>query len=166
MEMKTKENGLEVRFDQSEAARIREHAEASSRSVEDFLASVLTPALRETVPVSRYVAAACRYLEAKGYEIKTPAWGERGDIIVAEDGSDLVFAYVRGTTAVQAGFEQSLDAGLTIYLERSAAEWMNMSADVEEKRVRYDEVSIIAASNNKAMLRHHLNFLNTMKDEN
>lgn len=112
----------------------------------------------------RAVKAAKRYLELRGFEILGESWaqdGLAGSIdLVARDCGEIVFA-----TVTPGGFEDGIgfreEALSHEQFELLAAAWLSEHiGDLgDDVPVRFDRISILVISENRAMLRHCENAL-------
>ena len=103
--------------------------------------------------------AAARFLDRRGYDIVERNWtcaaGEAD--IIARDGEALVFVEVKTRSNTEKGLpSEAVDAGKRRRYERIAALFL-VDYDVVDVPVRFDIVSIVAISPDRAMIRHHIN---------
>lgn len=112
--------------------------------------------------MERAFQAASRYLTLKGYEMLDDSWEDpvTGDQVgvVADDDGDIVFATVSARTGVDGFGKEAKDRGR---LESLAAKWLasHQEDDLVDRRVRFDDISMLVVSENRALLRHHVNTL-------
>ncbi len=103
--------------------------------------------------------AAAHFLERKGFEILETNWscfaGEAD--IIALDGSTLCFVEVKTRTGVQKGFPaEAVDAKKRARYEKIAACYLQ-HYEKTDICVRFDVISILVLSKNRAFLRLHTN---------
>lgn len=103
--------------------------------------------------------AAARFLHRHGYEILERNWtcaaGEAD--IIARDGDCVVFVEVKTRASVDKGFpSEAVDRHKRSKYEKIAALFL-AQYDVVDVPVRFDVVSLVVVSENRAMLRHHIN---------
>lgn len=96
------------------------------------------------------------YLERRGFDILEERWAHGGDFIASEE-DDLVFISCQLRRNSGEGFpEEVLDRGS---LERLAAAYLAEHLDSGDCTVRFDLVSMLVLSDDRALLRHHRNAL-------
>lgn len=104
--------------------------------------------------------AACRYLEAKGYEILERNWychfGE-ADIIARDPDGVFCFIEVKTRRSIEAGIpEEAITREKRRRYERIALCYMMTCDDWDDNDpVRFDAIGICATGAHRAMLRHH-----------
>ena len=103
--------------------------------------------------------AAARFLDRRGYDIVERNWtcaaGEAD--IIARDGEALVFVEVKTRSSSDCGMPaEAVDEAKRDRYERIAALFLQ-GFDVVDVPVRFDIVSIVAISPDRAMIRHHIN---------
>lgn len=103
--------------------------------------------------------AAARFLKRRGYEILETNWtcfaGEAD--IIARDGDTLCFIEVKTRSQVNKGFpSEAVDARKREKYERIAACYLK-DYDICDIRVRFDVISILVLSKDRAFLRFHIN---------
>lgn len=101
--------------------------------------------------------AAAAYLERQGMRIVDRNWRTtRGEIdIIAIDGDDLVICEVKTRLSTAAGTpEESVSLSKQRKLSRLAATYI-AAAGLAPCSVRFDVVSILVLSEDRALLRHH-----------
>ena len=105
--------------------------------------------------------ASVRYLERRGYEILDAHPNFEDIDLVAKDDDTVVFAKVFYRTGSEKGFVESEPNHNK--MEISAALWLSES---EEKDMvcRFDHISVLVLSPQRAFLRHHLNVMGVSKD--
>lgn len=99
------------------------------------------------------------YLERRGFDILEERWAHGGDIIdfIASEEDDLVFISCQLRRNSGEGFpEEVLDRSP---LERLAAAYLAEHLDSGDCTVRFDLVSVLVLSDDRALLRHHRNAL-------
>jgi putative endonuclease len=104
-------------------------------------------------------AAAVRFLERHDYEIIDRNWtcpaGE-ADIIALDDDA-VVFVEVKTRSSTEMGFpSDAVDAKKREKYEKIAAMFL-MNYDVIDVQVRFDIISIVVVSPDRALIRHHIN---------
>lgn len=102
--------------------------------------------------------AALRFLEQKGYYVHDCNWTCRaGEIdIVAEDEGTLVFVEVKTRSNCDKGLpEEAITPEKRKRYEVLAAYYLK-GHEFTDKAVRFDVVSILVFSENRAFLRHHV----------
>lgn len=102
--------------------------------------------------------AAAWYLRRRGYDILERNWrcfaGEAD--IIARDGDALVFVEVKTRTSIKYGFPaEAVDAAKRDRYEKIALAYL---ADYEytDIPIRFDVISIVAVSNDRACVRHQI----------
>ena len=107
------------------------------------------------------IKASERFLESRGYEILETGWESPAgavDIIARAD-EGVVFVEVNARTGAEAGFPAEADtAAKRASFERAAIAYM-AGYDEADVSVRFDIISMVVMSENRAMLRHHINAL-------
>lgn len=103
--------------------------------------------------------AAVRYLEMRGMEIVERNWvcpaGE-ADIIAFDEGT-LVFVEVKTRTGIEKGFPaEAVNAEKRSRYEKIAA-WYLRGSEIVDVPVRFDVVSLLVVSDDRAMVRHYVN---------
>ena len=103
--------------------------------------------------------AAARYLIRRGYDILERNWtcfaGEAD--IIAKDEDWLVFVEVKTRRSTERGFpSEAVDERKRERYERIALAYAQDHASADMP-VRFDIVSIVVISKDKAMIRHHMN---------
>lgn len=112
----------------------------------------------------RAIKAAEKYLNHKGYAVVETNWKSDGGSIdlIARDEDALVFVDVAANEGTDKGMpEENLPAARE-RMEGNAAKWLSAHADddaVTDVRVRFDTIGMMVLSENKALLRHHINCL-------
>lgn len=99
------------------------------------------------------------YLERRGFEILEESWAHGSDAIdfIANEEDDLVFIVCQLRRNSGEGFpEEILDRGS---LERLAAAYLAEHLDSTDCTIRFDAVSMLVLSDDRALLRHHRNAL-------
>ena len=85
------------------------------------------------------IAASERFLERRGYEVLSTSW-EAPDGFPEEDND-------------------------RVKREALAAKWLAENADRGDVSVRFDAISMMVVSEDRALLRHHINQLSTMESD-
>lgn len=103
--------------------------------------------------------AAARFLMRRGHEILERNWtclaGE-ADIVAREDDT-VVFVEVKTRSNCEKGFpEEAVDADKRDRYEKIAALYLR-DYDYVDIPVRFDIISIVVISSDRALIRHHIN---------
>ncbi len=103
--------------------------------------------------------AAARFLYQRGYEIVERNWlcpaGEAD--IIARDGDAVVFVEVKTRTSVEKGLpSEAVDAQKRSRYEKIAALFLR-DYEAVNVPVRFDVVSLLVVSPDRALIRHHIN---------
>ncbi|MCI8469477.1 MAG: YraN family protein [Eggerthellaceae bacterium] len=103
--------------------------------------------------------AAAAFLHRRGYDIVERNWtcyaGEAD--IIARDGDTLVFVEVKTRRGVSRGFPaEAVDAAKRERYERIALAYVG-ERRLEDLVLRFDVVSIVAVTSDRAVIRHHIN---------
>lgn len=112
----------------------------------------------------RAIKAAKAFCTRRGYDIIDSEWETEdgtGIDLVARDEDVLVFVDVLSRDGAAKGLPAE-STGSRERCERAAAIWLSQHADDEEfvdVTVRFDVISILTLSENKAFLKHHINAL-------
>lgn len=106
---------------------------------------------------TRGIKAAARFLERQGYDILEHGWlGKSGsaDLIATDDG-DLVFVEVKTRSNEDRGMpEDAIGKNARKRNERIAIDYL-ATHDFCDMKVRFDIISILVVSEERAFLRHH-----------
>lgn len=103
--------------------------------------------------------AAARYLERRGYNILARNWScKHGEAdIVAQDENALVFVEVKTRTNCDYGMpEEAVTPAKRNKYERIAASFLR-EYPCSETPVRFDVVGLLVISENRALVKHHIN---------
>ena len=104
------------------------------------------------------VKAATRFVERKDWEIVETGWtspeGTTIDLI-ANDADALVFVDVTATEYGEGGFEGGKIPRTD--LEIAAAGWLASQPEGADTQVRFDIIDMLVVSEDRALLRHHIN---------
>lgn len=106
------------------------------------------------------IRAAARYLERRGYDVVETEWSADGGIIsstidvIARDDDAYVFVDVTATPIGEGGFGDGADRER---MELLAASWLKDNDAEGNFPVRFDKLSMIVLSDERALLRHHIN---------
>lgn len=103
-----------------------------------------------------------KFLDRRGYEILDTGWGVEGDRldIVAREGETLVFVTVSVREGADTGFKSIEEEYGRDRLEVAAARYLEKHGDeFVGKPVRFDHVSMMVLSSDRALVRHHINSL-------
>lgn len=103
--------------------------------------------------------AAARYLDSRGYEILERNWscyaGEAD--IIAKDGNCIAFVEVKTRHNCNKGFpSESVGKEKRERYEKIALAYLENISQAD-MHVRFDVISIVVLSQDKAMIRHHIN---------
>lgn len=109
----------------------------------------------------RAVQAATRFLDRKGVEVLETGWTQEGIAgrldLVADDEGTVVFVDVTAVDRSEGGFAEG---NLTReQFELLAASWLAGNSPDGDVPVRFDRIDMIVVSEDRALLRHHINFL-------
>lgn len=102
----------------------------------------------------RAVEAAARFIEHKDFELLETSWTSPEGItidLIANDEDALVFIDV---TAAEYGEGGKVPRG---DMEITAAAWLASSSIEANMGVRFDIIDMLVVSENRALLRHHVN---------
>lgn len=106
----------------------------------------------------RAVQAAARFIERKDFDLLETGWtspeGTTIDLI-ANDANTLVFIDVTATEYGEGGFEDGKVSRDD--MEIAAAAWLASGLPDGDARVRFDIIDMLVVSENRALLRHHVN---------
>lgn len=106
--------------------------------------------------------AASRFLEHRGYEVLETGWKRPAGTsdIVAEDGDVLVFVDVSARRDIDRGFpSESCSRETRARREMVALAYLAEHADVTDRPICFDNVTLLVVGPNRAMVRHHINAL-------
>lgn len=108
---------------------------------------------------TRATKAASRFLDRRGYAVLEADWeseAETGDI-VAQDGDTLVFVKVHARTGATSGFPDEAH-GKAERVERELLALAYLAEhDQVDMPIRFDDVSMVVVSPDRAMIRHNIN---------
>ena len=112
--------------------------------------------MKKTEMHAQAVDASSRFLYRRGYEILDP--DPVGCELVARDGDCIVFVRVFARSGADAGFPacEKVDRGS---FEIAAASWLSEHSGEADVPVRFDVISLLALSESRALVRHHINAL-------
>lgn len=106
-----------------------------------------------------------RFLERRGMDILETGWAHGNDKIdfIAKDEDDLVFisCTIRTNDGNGLGSEQVNRKTF----ERVAAAYLAEHLDIPEGTVRHDTVNMLILSDDKALIRHHVNALSEASND-
>lgn len=111
---------------------------------------------------TKALTAAERYLEHRGYALIESApelqVGSLTDI-VANDGNAIVFVEVIAKDSAETGFPEELDSErIREAKEMAAIRWLERQGGKYcDMTVRFDVVSMVIISPDRALIRHHIN---------
>lgn len=100
--------------------------------------------------------ATIKFLERRGYEILDDNPDLEGIDLVAQEADTVVFVQTAVREGTDKGFSSLRSSRDT--LETSAALWLSKQ-EKTDIRCRFDHISLMVLSENKAFLRHHINVL-------
>ena len=114
----------------------------------------------------RAVEAATRFVERRGYEVLDKNWTNEGLAgrldLIAQDEDAIVFIDVTATDHAEGGFSES---SLTReQFELLAAMWLKDKSPEDDITVRFDGIDMIVVSEDRALLRHHINKLSALTE--
>lgn len=103
--------------------------------------------------------AAARFLDKRGYDIVDRNWkcfaGEAD--IIARDGDTLVFVEVKTRRNCEKGFPaEAVNREKRERYEKIALAYLQ-DYEISDVLVRFDVVSIVVVSTDRALIRHHIN---------
>ncbi|MEA5019459.1 MAG: YraN family protein [Gordonibacter sp.] len=103
--------------------------------------------------------AAVRFLDRRGYDILERNWtcvaGEAD--IIARDDDTLVFIEVKTRSSIEKGLpSEAVDKTKRQRYERIAAHFLQ-NYEVTDVIVRFDVISLVTVSPDRALVRHHIN---------
>ena len=106
--------------------------------------------------------AAAKFLERHGYEIICRNWTcQAGEAdIIARDGDALVFVEVKTRSNTDRGLPaEAVNAAKRRKYEKIAVSFLKGFEldDAEDVQVRFDVISIVVVSADRAFIRHHIN---------
>lgn len=105
--------------------------------------------------------AASRHLEHRGYNILEEEWASPAGTsgVIATEGDTLVFVDVNPRRDTDAGFPSEFPTAA----ERTRREMIALAYlaghDVAEMPVRFDNIAMVVAGEDRALLRHHVGCL-------
>ncbi|EHF02643.1 hypothetical protein HMPREF1008_00288 [Olsenella sp. oral taxon 809 str. F0356] len=112
------------------------------------------------------IAAAERFLDRRGYEILDTNWEAPDGFgtvdIIAADEDTIVFVDVEATRGTD-GFPAEENARGK--REALAAKWLAENPERSDTAIRFDAISMMVVSEDRALLRHHINQLSTAPEE-
>ena len=106
-----------------------------------------------------------RFLERRGMEILETGWAHGNDKIafIVKDDEDLVFISCTIRTNDGSGLGSEKVNRKTF--ERVAAAYLAEHSDIPEGIIRHDVVSMLILSEDRALIRHHLNALSEASND-
>ena len=111
------------------------------------------------------IKAAEKFLERRGYEVVESNWKSEGgnslDLVAREDDT-VVFVDVYARHGFDKGMPEEGSEGSRERREIAAAAWLSEHADDEgyvDMPVRFDSIAMMLLSENRALLKHHINCL-------
>lgn len=105
----------------------------------------------------RAIKAAQNFLTKRDYEIID--FDNELNIIVAKEDDTVVFCKVVLTEKEFPEINESVAAKERIDMEHIAMCWLSKN-DYVDMKIRFDEIAMIVVGDDKAFLRHHVNYLN------
>lgn len=108
---------------------------------------------------NRAIKAARKFIERRGLEIidDEPEGIENG-FVAREDGT-VVFVEVSAASSIEAGFpREGAGEETRRRRERQAASWLSRF-DGADTSIRFDNIAVLVVSEDRALLRHHINCL-------
>ncbi len=109
--------------------------------------------------------AAANFLHSRGYEILERNWTCRfGEAdIIARDSNTIVFVEVKTRRNVEKGFPgEAVTAAKRDRYERIALAYLEDCVGLTDLSVRFDVISIVVVSVNRAVIRHHISAFSTL----
>ena len=108
---------------------------------------------------TKAMAGIRKFLEMRGFEIVEDGWksGEHSVDFIARDEDDLVFVSCNILGDAGDGFPE--DKPDRAACEKAAAAYLAQTDGLEQAMVRFDIVSMLVLSNDRAMVRHYRNAL-------
>lgn len=111
------------------------------------------------------VKAAEKFLEQRGYEVVESNWESEGgsalDLVAKQDGT-VVFVDVYARRGIDRGMPEEGGEGSRERREIAAAAWLAEHDDKEglvDLPIRFDSIAMMLVSDNRALLKHHINCL-------
>ncbi len=106
-----------------------------------------------------------KYLERRGMDVVERGWAHGRDKIdfVVRDDDDLVFVAVRIRENDGNGIPS--DEASRRAFERVAAAYLAERPGIPEGAVRFDVVSMLVLSEDRALIRHHVNAISAASDD-
>lgn len=110
------------------------------------------------------IKAAAHFLDRRGYEIVAENWesedGRAIDLVAREDDA-LVFADVRARRGADKGMPEGGGEESRERREAAAAAWLSEHGGEApaDTPVRFDDIAMMVLSDDRALLRHHVNCL-------
>ena len=113
---------------------------------------------------NRAIEASINFLTRKGYTILDRNWsadGGRRIDIVAQDGDAIAFVAVTAKLGAQ-GFGEPSESRAS--RELAAAQWLTTKGgELVNVPFRFDDIAMMVISGNRAIVRHHVNALDTLE---
>ncbi len=114
----------------------------------------------------KVITAAERLLDRRGYEILDTNWEAPDgfgtvDIVTVEEDA-IVFVDVEATRGTDGFPEEENARGKR---EALAAKWLAENVDRGDMSIRFDVISMMVVSEDRALLCHHINQLSTAPEE-
>lgn len=130
---------------------------ATTSKTQDVTATTGTQATKTLA--TKGIKAATRFMERQGYEILERNFQSKSgsvDLIVSDD-DNLVFVEVKTRSNADRGLpEESTTRETRDRNEKIAVEYLS-THEVTDTAVRFDVISILVVSEDRAFLRHHIN---------
>ncbi len=110
---------------------------------------------------NRAIKAAEKFLERRGYEVIDRNWQNGAseiDLVARDEDGTVVIVDVAAREGAGKGFPHASE-GARERMEAAAAQWLASQDDesLVDVRVRFDSVSMVVISEDRAFLRHHIN---------
>lgn len=104
--------------------------------------------------------AAARFLEMRGYEIVEQDWEcDAGTVEVVCRSEEGALVFVEVTESEGSFPPEEIDAGKRNRMESIAAAYLAANGGEADFAVRFDTLSLLVVSPDRALLRHHINCL-------
>ena len=107
---------------------------------------------------TKAVSAAQRFVERRGYEVLGTDWSKEGLAgslaLIARDEDTVVFIDVVAVDHSEGGFSEGTLS--REQFEVLAAAWLGENAPEGDVGCRFDRISMIVVSPDRALLRHHI----------
>lgn len=111
------------------------------------------------------IKAAAKFLVQRGYKVVETSWesetGSSLDVVAMEDDT-VVFVDVYARADLDRGMPEEGGEGSRERREIAAATWLSEHAEDEnlvDTPIRFDSIALMILSENRALVRHHINCL-------